>query len=89
MDLITTGRSAASRGSLGALAAEVQKMLSVATAPTRFDALLKALQAQAQHGHGIHLDPHDLRDVLNTLAKQDFLLLAGNPHNPEIRVAQG
>lgn len=82
MDLITTGRSAASRGSLGALASEVQKLLSAPNAPHRFDPLLKALQAQAD----MQITAQDLREVLNTLSKEDFLVLGGNPHNPEIRV---
>lgn len=82
MDLITTGRSASSRGSLTALAGEVQKLLAGPNPPTRFDPLLKALQSQSD----IQIAAQDLREVLFTLAKDEFLVLAGNTHNPEIRL---
>jgi len=83
MDLITTGRSASSRGTLQLLAAEVQKILTTPpTPPLRFDALLKTLQAQSD----TPISAQDLHEVLLMLAKDDFLILRGNSHNPDIRV---
>lgn len=83
MDLITTGRSASSRGSQMALAGEVKKLLSGPNPPRYFDALLKTLQGQAQSD--THVSAQDLREVILNLHKEDFLTV-GSGHNPEIRV---
>jgi len=82
MDLITTGRSAASRGQLAQLATEARRVLLDVGTPQRLEQLRQSIAAQSS----VEIPVADLREVLQQLAKEEVIILSGPPSNPIISI---
>lgn len=87
MDLITTGRSAASRGALASLSSEIRRLLDARLAagqpPMTQSALLVAMQQQSS----VDVPAEDLREALQFLIEDESVYVSGDPRNPTIRRA--
>ena len=84
MDLITTGRSASSRGRLADLTRELLALLSGPNvgASIKFSQLLIQMQQQSS----VPIEPEELRDSLAFLIQDEQVAVSGSARNETIRI---
>lgn len=83
MDLITTGRSAATRQRIGDIAKAVKEIItSSEQSRWRFDALFKTMKQQT--AQGIELLASDVKDALRQLESEDLIMMSEETVNPTI-----
>eukprot|EP01119_Soliformovum_irregulare_P025718 TRINITY_DN9602_c0_g1_i1.p1 TRINITY_DN9602_c0_g1~~TRINITY_DN9602_c0_g1_i1.p1 ORF type:complete len:811 (-),score=201.60 TRINITY_DN9602_c0_g1_i1:15-2447(-) len=85
VDLITTGRSATSRGRLTELMEEIKRILSGRPTGMKMDQLHRNLT----EGSSVEISTSELRDSLKILEDEEVLSLGGDVRNPMIHPRLG